>query len=170
MDKYDWEWIKDVFPPPKRIGRPQSSRRKAISGILWVLKSGEPWRAMPAKFGKWQTVYALCFKWFSDGTLRRIVKRLGNEYLLDQLELEKNMNEYSRTRKKGRFLRRRLRRAASFVEIKVQDSTSDSWFGGDTAYAEDEKLRGFWNNSSQDQFSSIDDDDSDLLEIDNDDW
>ncbi len=34
-----------------------------FNGILWILKTGAPWRDLPKEFGPWQTVYKRFAKW-----------------------------------------------------------------------------------------------------------
>lgn len=71
-----WEVIKDVFPPPARRGRPPSCRRMIVDGILWILRTGAPWRDLSDEFGPWGTVWDLFDTWNSDGTLDEILRRL----------------------------------------------------------------------------------------------
>ncbi len=71
-----WECIADVFPPPARTGRPPKDRRTIIDGILWILRTGAPWRDLPQEFGPWATVWDLFDKWNGNGTLDEIVRRL----------------------------------------------------------------------------------------------
>ncbi len=42
---------------PKRTGRPQADNRKLFNGVLWILRTGAPWRDLPEYYGPWQTVY-----------------------------------------------------------------------------------------------------------------
>ena len=39
-----WEQIENVFPPPGGMGRPTRDRRDVVDGILWILRTGSPWR------------------------------------------------------------------------------------------------------------------------------
>ncbi len=71
-----WECIADVFPPRARTGRPPSDRRNILEGILWILRTGAPWRDLPEEFGPWATVWDLFDKWNGDGTLNEILCRL----------------------------------------------------------------------------------------------
>jgi transposase len=71
-----WESIHDLFPPPARTGRPPRDRRQVVDGILWVLRTGAPWRDLPEEFGPWATVWDLFDKWNGDGTLEAILSRL----------------------------------------------------------------------------------------------
>jgi len=71
-----WELIQDLFPARATTGRPPSDRRMVVDGILWILRTGSPWRDLPEEFGPWQTVWRLFDKWNGDGTLDAILHRL----------------------------------------------------------------------------------------------
>jgi transposase len=47
-----------------------------VDGILWILRTGSPWRDLPEEFGPWATVWDLFDKWNGDGTLDEILRRL----------------------------------------------------------------------------------------------
>src|ERR671916_959122 len=55
VDDELWEVIKPLLPPPtKRTstrGRPRLSDRAALTGILFVLRSGLPWEMLPREMG-----------------------------------------------------------------------------------------------------------------------
>ena len=72
-----WECIGSIFPPAANTGRPRADLRQMVDGILWVLRTGAPWRDIPKEeFGPWETVYSWFNQWSSDGTLDEIVDRL----------------------------------------------------------------------------------------------
>ena len=71
-----WDCIRDLLPEPKATGRPPSDRRMVFDGILWILRTGSPWRDLPEEFGPWQTVWRLFDAWNADGTLATILRRL----------------------------------------------------------------------------------------------
>ncbi|MFF1897205.1 transposase [Streptomyces sp. NPDC058206] len=37
------------------LGRPSACRRRLIDGIRWRVRTGAPWRDLPAEYGPWQT-------------------------------------------------------------------------------------------------------------------
>ena len=78
-----WELIADLFGPPKRMGRPPRDRRKIMDGILWILRTGSPWRDLPEALAPWQTAWDLFNRWNQDGTLERILERLRLKQQLD---------------------------------------------------------------------------------------
>src|SRR4051812_16673050 len=46
-----WARIEPLLPAPPRMGRPRLSDRAALEGILFVLITGIPWRALPRELG-----------------------------------------------------------------------------------------------------------------------
>jgi transposase len=77
-----WELIADVFPPPAKTGRPRTDRRTVVDGILWILRTGAPWRDLPEdEFGPWETIYGLYDAWNADGTLDEIRSRLQAAFI-----------------------------------------------------------------------------------------
>jgi transposase len=77
-----WEVIADLFPAPAKTGRPPTDRRKVVDGILWILRTGSPWRDLPEDdFGPWETIYGLFDTWNADGFLDKILKRLQEAHV-----------------------------------------------------------------------------------------
>lgn len=71
-----WGIIADEFVHTKKTGRPPVDRRMVVNGILWILRTGSPWRDLPGEFGAWQTVWRLFDQWNGDGTLERVLGKL----------------------------------------------------------------------------------------------
>lgn len=76
----DWALIGDVFPPPAATGRPRCDPRQVLDGILWVLRTGSPWRDLPEEFGTWKTAWRMFDQWNGDGTLDTILRRLQGSF------------------------------------------------------------------------------------------
>ena len=79
-----WERISGFFDPPADTGRPQRSRREVMDGVLWILRTGSPWRDLPPSLGPWQTVWRLFDQWNHDGTLDAILQELQGEVEINQ--------------------------------------------------------------------------------------
>ena len=56
----------------KKMGRPQTDNRKLLNGILWILRTGAPWRDLPECYGPWQTVYKRFAQWEKDEKLKKL--------------------------------------------------------------------------------------------------
>ena len=57
-------------------GRPFRDHRQVLEGIVFRLRTGVPWRDLPADFGPWQTVWKRYARFASDGTWDKIFTRL----------------------------------------------------------------------------------------------
>ena len=64
--------------PPERpaTGRPNHDHRRILNGILWRLKTGAPWRDVPVRYGKWDTVYSRFRRWQRSGVWARVLAAL----------------------------------------------------------------------------------------------
>jgi len=47
----------------RKTKRPAQEHRRLLNGILWVLRTGAPWRDMPERYGKWTTIYSRFQRW-----------------------------------------------------------------------------------------------------------
>ncbi len=59
-----------------RTGRPRRDPRVMLNAILWILRTGAPWRDLPERFGPWETAYQYFNQWRCDGTYDRILEAL----------------------------------------------------------------------------------------------
>jgi transposase len=74
-----WNRVSQFIPPSKPGGRPPVKRRKIVDGILWILRTGSPWRDLPKQFGPWQTVWRLFDQWNGDTTLDKVLQFLQGD-------------------------------------------------------------------------------------------
>src|SRR5690349_17730240 len=52
-----WERLEPLLPPRRpRTGRPTEDHRRLVNGIVWVLRTGAPWRDLPERYGPVGTV------------------------------------------------------------------------------------------------------------------
>ena len=77
----EWELIAGVFPEPAATGRLRRSPRQVLDGILWVLRTGSPWRDVPVEFGTWKTYWRMFDTWNADGTLAEILHRIQERFV-----------------------------------------------------------------------------------------
>jgi transposase len=64
----DWERIKDLLPGRDGSrGAPAKDNRRFIDAVLWIAKTGAPWRDLPEHFGKWNTVWRRFDRWARRG-------------------------------------------------------------------------------------------------------
>jgi transposase len=59
-----WERLHPLLPPQQpKTGRPAHDHRTIINGILWILRTGAPWRDLPERYGPWRTVASRFYRW-----------------------------------------------------------------------------------------------------------
>ena len=75
-----WEKIKPLLPPESGYwGRPSRSHRKIIEGILWIFRTGAPWRDLPADYGPWSSCFNRFNRWTSQGVWQIIWEALKDD-------------------------------------------------------------------------------------------
>jgi len=83
-----WERLQGLLPESKtKRGRPLQDHRQILNGILWVLRTGAPWRDMPERYGKWTTIYSRFQRWRKSGAWKKMFADLQTT-----LERESNVD------------------------------------------------------------------------------
>jgi transposase len=68
--------LEPLLPQRSQIGRPPKHHRMILSGLLWLGKTGAPWRDLPERYGPWQTVATRFYRWTRSGLWARILAAL----------------------------------------------------------------------------------------------
>jgi transposase len=72
----DHQW-KRIEPLIHRHGRQSKlGDRSFVNAVVYVLKTGAPWRDLPERFGHWKTVYNRFANWSKAGRFEAIFKAL----------------------------------------------------------------------------------------------
>ena len=72
-----WALIKDLLPEPNAEGRREKHpRREIVNAILYVVRSGCPWRYLPADLPPWQTTYWYFVRWEDAGVTEKLLATL----------------------------------------------------------------------------------------------
>ncbi len=83
-----WSQIKDLLPgKPGDAGRTAQDNRLFVDAILFVAKTGIPWRDLPERFGKWNSVWRRFDRWCALGIWQKLARQLG-EPELSELQLD----------------------------------------------------------------------------------
>jgi len=77
---------------PLIIGRPDQKgstgrdNRMFVEGVLWIARTGSPWRDLPEAFGDWNSVFGRFSRWSAKGVWCRIFEAMSDdadfEYLI----------------------------------------------------------------------------------------
>ena len=77
LSNEQWERLKTLLPPQKpRTGKPNKDHRNIINGILWILRTGAPWRDMPERYGPWESIATRFYRWQKNGIWNQILEAL----------------------------------------------------------------------------------------------
>lgn len=75
----DWQRVKHLLPGQPRdpgVTVSEEGNRLFLNAILFVAKTGIPWRDLPQRFGKWNSVYQRFNRWARKGVLQRVFEQL----------------------------------------------------------------------------------------------
>jgi len=102
----DWVRIKDMLPPERtgKPGRPSGDNRTALNGILWIARSGAPWRDLPERYGSWSSLYDRFARWSEAGVIERIFEALAVDADMQDLSLDSTsikVHQHATGAKKG---------------------------------------------------------------------
>lgn len=75
-----WERIKELVPEGKRRmdgkGRPWRNKREVLEGILWIVRTGAPWKDLPERFAPYQTCHRRFQQWVESGVFEQVIESL----------------------------------------------------------------------------------------------
>jgi transposase len=75
-----WKRIAPLLPGKKGDpGRSGDDNRRSLEGILWIVRTGAPWRDLPEYFGKWSTVWKRFRRWALNGVFEKVFKALSGD-------------------------------------------------------------------------------------------
>ena len=71
-----WKLIEPLIPAAAATGRKRIPPRTVLNGVLWVLRSGSPWRDLPERYGPWQSIDHHFNAWRRTQVFERILEAL----------------------------------------------------------------------------------------------
>ena len=89
LTKRQEEVIAPLLPAPKAKGRPSLDFLTVFNAILWILKSGAPWRDLHPHYGNRNSIYHKFWQWCAQNLFDNILKALvadTDKYLLVQID------------------------------------------------------------------------------------
>jgi transposase len=72
-----WDAIKHLLPGQEGDpGATAKDNRLFVNAVLWIAKTGAPWRDLPDRFGKWNSVFQRFNRWCKAGVFNLVMKAL----------------------------------------------------------------------------------------------
>jgi transposase len=73
----DWARIKDLLPgQPGQHGKVAKDNRLFLDAVLWIARTGAPWRDLPERFGPWNSAWRRFDRWAEKGIWQRVFEAL----------------------------------------------------------------------------------------------
>lgn len=75
-----WKRIEELLPGKlSDPGRSAADNRLFIEAVLWIARTGSPWRDLPRELGNWNTAYQRFARWSRSGVWHRVFGELARE-------------------------------------------------------------------------------------------
>ncbi len=75
-----WDRIRQLLPPQRpKTGRPAKDHRTVVEAILWIDRTGAPWRDLPEEFGPWQSIATRFYRWVEAGVWDHVLAELQRQ-------------------------------------------------------------------------------------------
>lgn len=72
-----WDAIKQLLPGQEGDpGATAKANRLFANAVMWIAKTGAPWRDLPERFGKWNSVFQRFNRWCKTGVFHTIMEAL----------------------------------------------------------------------------------------------
>ena len=103
-----WQRLEPMLPgKASDPGRTAEDNRLFIEAVLWIARTGCPWRDLPAEFGPWNSVYKRFARWSDKGLWHRVFAELAKaadfeEVFLDSTIVRAHQHAAGAAKKKGR--------------------------------------------------------------------
>ena len=75
-----WERIAPLLPgKPGDPGRHGADNRLFVEAVLWLARTGAPWRDLHEKFGRWNSVFRRFRRWAQKGVFETLFQHLSSD-------------------------------------------------------------------------------------------
>jgi len=104
-----WERIKNLLPgkAPDR-GVTARDNRQFVEAVLWIARTGSPWRDLPETYGHWHRVYVRYSRWSRKGVWVQMMDALAADADLEHLMVDGSIvrvHQHGAAKKQPRTLR-----------------------------------------------------------------
>ena len=98
---------------PGQKGATGRDNRMFVEGVLWIVRTGSPWRDLPLVFGDWNSVFRRFSRWSEAGVWWRIFDAMADdpdfEYLIVDSTVVRAHQHAAGAQKRGLGIKPRTR-------------------------------------------------------------
>lgn len=109
-----WNRIKDFLPgKPTDCGVTAGDNRLFVEAVLWIARTGSPWRDLPDGFGHWHRVYVRYSRWSEKGIWAKIMEMVSDDPDLEYLMVDGSIvrvHQHGAAKKTNKQKKRRVNR------------------------------------------------------------
>lgn len=105
----DEEWDRIEHMLPGRVGDPGGhgeDNRLFVNAVIWIARTGAPWRDLPERFGLWNSVFQRFNRWAKAGVWEHVFRALQSPDLaaimLDSTVIRAHQHAAGSPKKKSR--------------------------------------------------------------------
>jgi transposase len=70
----DWDRLQELLPGrPGQHGGIAEDNRRFVNAVLWIAKTGAPWRDLPGRLGNWNCQWRRFDRWAARGVWARLM-------------------------------------------------------------------------------------------------
>ena len=73
---------------PGQHGGIAKDNRKFINAVVWILKTGSPWRDLPPDYGKWGIVHQRFIRWQRKGMWKKLFEIMKGDKNFEWLMID----------------------------------------------------------------------------------
>ena len=70
-----WERLQNLLPGRVGTKGPTADNRLFVNAVLWIGKTGSPWRDLPERFGPWNSVWRRFDRWARAGVWGQVFEQ-----------------------------------------------------------------------------------------------
>lgn len=129
-----WERIENLLPGRVGyVGGTSPDNRLFLEAVIWVLRTGSPWRDLPERFGLWKSVYNRFNRWSNIGVWERVFEALCQDPDFEYVMIDSTIvraHQHAAGAKGGRTIRH-----WAVVEVVFPQKSMRLWMPWETPFA-----------------------------------
>ena len=111
-----WKKIEQLLPGKESDpGCTAKDKRVFVEAVLWVTRTGSPWRDLPGELGNWHTTYVRFARWRDTGVWDRVANAFAGDAELEHVFIDSTIvraHQHAAGAQKKRATKRSGARAA----------------------------------------------------------
>ena len=84
-----WERIEPLLPGKATDrGVTAKDNRRFVEAVLWIMRTGSPWRDLPVELGHWHRTFVRFSRWREKGVWAHVATALSGDADMEQLFID----------------------------------------------------------------------------------